>query len=166
LKDVRVSGLKLAPQKQVKLSAPILNWLHEAAVPHQAGSDTGQCDNLMETKQPTLPPPANQAWTADTVEQPSRRLWQVENGVLHPPKRILIYLLFKRLSIWLLALEENMLSHVWIMGYATDQDFVAGMQQLGADKALITSMLGESVLLWTCSQSKTPCYLSVALWSL
>jgi hypothetical protein len=67
----------------------------------------------------------------------------VEHGILLPPQRIAIYLLFERFPIWLLSLDKNMVSHIWIMGYETEDKFLTSMHELGFDAVLLLAIFNN-----------------------
>jgi hypothetical protein len=61
-------------------------------------------------------------------------LRQMEQGVLQAPKRLEFYLTFERVPLWLLALDAEIVNHVWILGFATLDSFKARLTTLGVNE--------------------------------
>jgi hypothetical protein len=77
--------------------------------------------------------------------KPSKQ--QMEYGVLNSPHRITVYIQFERFPIWLLALDEYIISHVWIMGFDSQSDFCANLTAKGANLELVAAAL-DNVSQW------------------
>jgi hypothetical protein len=68
-------------------------------------------------------------------------LRQMEQGVLQAPKRLEFYLTFERVPLWLLALDAEIVNHVWILGFATLDSFKARLTTLGVNERLFLAAI-------------------------
>jgi hypothetical protein len=81
-----------------------------------------------------------------------RRGRKVERGILGTPKSRILCLHFERFPIWLLALTENQVSRLCIMGFATQNEFLEFGSTMQFDSGLLKAALtniGESKIVYS-----------------
>jgi hypothetical protein len=66
---------------------------------------------------------------------------QVEKGILESPQPMVISLKFERFPIWLLTLDSMQIMEVYIMGFATQDDFNLHVTTEGSDQQLINATI-------------------------
>jgi hypothetical protein len=77
------------------------------------------------------------------VEEVLSALRQVERGILQAPIRREFCINFERTPVWLLALEANVVDHLWILGLVDASSFYAALEAAGTDSALFRAAVNN-----------------------
>jgi hypothetical protein len=72
-----------------------------------------------------------------SVEEALSVLRQVERGVLQAPDWREFCIMFEKTPVWLLALDAEVVKHVWIMGAADSAGFYEALESSSVDTKLI-----------------------------
>jgi hypothetical protein len=67
------------------------------------------------------------------VEAALSALRQVERGVLQTPNRLKFFLQYERTPVWLLALDANIVEHLWIVGHPNSESFFGALDASTVD---------------------------------